>query len=127
MTNQRRSALAFALIALLACADQTIPTEPHGLDVATSVSETNLSSAALDDAIARIIPSLADETRGPDLARAFSDLSEALSLGDGSMAGRLSRARVTLDAYENAGGEAADLSALSLALESVARRGVRKQ
>lgn len=119
--------LALALITAVACADRTEPTAPGPQIVSMGVSERNPESAALDDAVLRIIPSLADEKGSSQLAMAFDDLSQALYGDHQSISGKLSRARAALDAYVNASGEAADLAALTLALDVVAVRVERKR
>ena len=125
MTIQRMTALA-TLILVAACTDQAVPTALHVFEAPRAVSQVTMESAALDDAILRIIPSLADERKGPPLAMAFDELSVALSYDHSAIGGKLSRARAALDAYENAGGEAADLGALNLALDAVRLRLERK-
>jgi hypothetical protein len=124
MTQHRSNATAAVAFALTlgACADS--PTTPHATPTeaaspVTAATATGPTGFLLQDASARLLPSLGDAKLRLALEHHLDLLAAALSANDKTQARRqLALARRTIEQQVRAG-DVADLGALSLALDQI--------
>lgn len=124
MTQHRSSATAAVALALTlgACADSPTTPQPSPADARPTVTAATAqgpTGSLLQDASARLLPSLSEAKLRLELEHHLDLLAAALSSGDKVRARRqLALARKTIESQLRAG-DVADLGALSLALDQI--------
>jgi hypothetical protein len=73
---------AGAVVLLAACGDE--PTSPRQHTLTVSAEQLAALNAALDDAMTRLVPALADQTASQDVRRALAAGSAGLAARDGT-------------------------------------------
>jgi hypothetical protein len=129
---QRRVILLAGSLVVSACSAPTeTATESPALAVgshrAAAVSEVSLRTSeatsprpetAIEDALARLLPSLTDQSLAKDLRQPLQEAVRLLGRGDGAAAeGALTRVRAIVHGLENHAAGDPDLVAVILALE----------
>jgi hypothetical protein len=122
--------LFVSLAAAFACADASRPVAPAAKVAAPASSSFSIApgkaaflTAGIDDAIGRVLPSLGKGESVNNLRGSLQVISAALAAADsGTTADAVARARANIAAVsaEKGAGAAADLSAVSLAVDIVA-------
>jgi hypothetical protein len=117
------------VLALAACVDQALPTEP-ALEARMSVTEQVTARAAdevgasLADAVDRIMPALDDADVPPGLRGALERIADGFAHDDpGSARAEIARAEAAIDAHPMAAlpGVASEIEAIGLALAAARR------
>jgi len=72
---------AGAVVLLAACGDE--PTSPQQQTLTVSAEQLTALNTALDDALTRLVPALADQTAAQDVRRALAAGSAGLAARDG--------------------------------------------
>jgi hypothetical protein len=123
-----RLGVSLGIIGALACSDVTEPRNPE-VEAAAAVANVGspIEAGEIEDALDRVLPAMADEERIKGLETALRALLEVVGRGDlAAASGAVEAAERALDAFARglgpAGGDAADVDVIGLAIASVRDR-----
>jgi hypothetical protein len=111
-------ALVGVVLALVACGDE--PTAVRQPTITVSAEQLAALNAALDDAMTRLVPALADQTAARDVRQALAAATAGLSARDAmQLDASLGNARAALGRQGTAHSDAPILESLQFVIERV--------